>query len=122
MVNKTVFICEDDKANVEVMSLLLQELSAQVYLPKEYDSIIVQVTKENPACIIMDLSIGQISGITLIKELRSHKTTAHIPIILFSASADLELEAQKMSINAILKKPFEINDFKRVVSQYLAFT
>ena len=122
MVNKTVFICEDDKAIVEVMSLLLQELSAQVYLPKEYDSIIVQVTKENPACIIMDLSIGQISGITLIKELRSHKTTAHIPIILFSASADLELEAQKMSINAILKKPFEINDFKRVVSQYLAFT
>lgn len=74
-----------------------------------------------PDIIISDVMMPDKDGIQLIKELREHLSTSHIPIILLSAKSTLEskLEGLEHGANDYITKPFSSSYLKARVENLL---
>lgn len=61
-----------------------------------------------PDLIVCDLMLPGIDGFDVLKSIKQHELTAHIPVILLTARSDLESRLQGLNLNAdeYLSKPF----------------
>lgn len=69
--------------------------------------------KENPILIILDLKMPKLDGIQVIKEIKAHKKTSLIPIVILTSSkenSDLET-CYKLGANAYVVKPVQFAEF-----------
>ncbi len=73
----------------------------------------------HPELILTDYDLGGINGITLTKVLRSHSILA--PVILMTAHGSVEIfkEAFRAGCNAVLEKPFYLDELSRVLTETL---
>lgn len=72
-----------------------------------------------PVFILLDLRLPKISGLEVLKQLKSHSEFASIPVIVLTTSAedrDIE-EAYKLGCNSYIVKPVEFEKFMDVASQ-----
>lgn len=58
--------------------------------------------------ILMDLWIPEIGVENAINLMKNNKATQHIPVILFSAYAEIQEICHRANANGFLRKPFEI--------------
>lgn len=72
-----------------------------------------------PIFILLDLGLPKINGLEVLRQLKSHPTSAAIPVIVLTTSAedkDIQ-EAYKLGCNSYIVKPIEFNKFMEVTSQ-----
>ncbi len=69
--------------------------------------------------IVTDHQMPRVTGLELIKGLKSQKNTEAIPIILYSdqLTADLKTHALQAGAIAVLEKPFPLQEFLDLVAQ-----
>ena len=69
--------------------------------------------------IVTDHQMPRVTGLELIKGLKSQKNTEAIPIILYSGqlTADLKTHALQAGAIAVLEKPFPLQEFLDLVAQ-----
>ena len=69
--------------------------------------------------IVTDNHMPVMSGLQLIKKIKSINNLKHLPIVLFSGALTeaLQREAQENGANAVLAKPLNFPDLVQVVSQ-----
>lgn len=121
-VQKSILICDDDAAILEVTKTIL-ELSGYLVETKENtNDIIESVVRINPDLIIMDLWIPEVGGEETTMLLKADDRTRHIPIILFSANNDIERIASKTQAEDFIKKPYEIQELEEKVAKNLKRT
>ena len=76
-----------------------------------------------PRFIVTDMKMHRVEGLRLIETVRADESTRHIPIIVFSSSAeprDIE-RAYALGANAYCIKPMGFNNFSRALSSLLKF-
>lgn len=72
-----------------------------------------------PVFILLDLGLPKISGLEVLRRLRSHPKSAAIPVVVLTTSAedrDIQ-EAYKLGCNSYIVKPVEFDKFLEVASQ-----
>ncbi len=72
-----------------------------------------------PVFILLDLRLPKITGLEVLRELKSNSTYSAIPVIVLTTStedSDIE-EAYKLGCNSYIVKPVEFNKFMEVASQ-----
>ena len=67
----------------------------------------------------MDLWIPEIGGENAINLVKNNKDTQHIPIILFSANAEIENVCKRTNANGFIKKPFELDEFRETIKRHI---
>lgn len=75
-------------------------------------------TAPRPDLILLDLNMPKMNGTEALKELRSHKNLAHIPVILFttsSAEQDINM-SYKLGANSYIKKPGDFNKLVEIMT------
>ena len=70
------------------------------------DTVLIELEKEIPDLIILELQIAEHSGIELLHELRSYEDWANIPIIINSL-----VPRNNIHLNAKIMKQFYIKDY-----------
>ena len=72
-----------------------------------------------PVFILLDLGLPKISGLEVLRQLKSNSISAAIPVIVLTTSADNEdiQEAYRLGCNSYIVKPVEFNKFMEVTSQ-----
>ena len=72
-----------------------------------------------PVFILLDLGLPKISGLEVLRQLKSNSISAAIPVIVLTTSADHEdiQEAYRLGCNSYIVKPVEFNQFMEVASQ-----
>ena len=118
---KKVLIVEDNDLNLKLFNDLLTIKNYDIAISKDGMNIIELTIKEKPHLILMDIQLNGISGIDLIKELKNHKSTKHIPIIAITAFAmkDDEAKILKSGCDMYLSKPVSIDNFFKTVHQFM---
>jgi CheY-like chemotaxis protein len=100
-----------------ICSYILTELGWTVYTFTNCEHILDKLANINPDIIFMDNWIPNQGGIVATQTLKSSASYCHVPVIYFSANADIALLAQSAGADAYLAKPFELNELTAVIER-----
>lgn len=116
---KHILICDDDDGVIDIASIVLKEKGYRVQVCEDSNHIVEMVNTLKPNLILMDLWMPGTSGDIITRELKKRKATKKIPIIIFSASKDIEKVAKIVGADDYLPKPFDIEVLEEKVESLI---
>ena len=78
-----------------------------------------RTTTNTPKVILLDLKMPKVSGIEVLKKIKSNAETMGIPVVILTSSKedpDIK-ECYKLGVNSYVVKPVGFEDFSRTVAQ-----
>lgn len=118
MQKKKILVFDDDAAILEVVKIVLEEEGFFVE-SRQSASELDTISDNLPDLILLDKLLAGDNGAEIAKQLRMNNKTKHIPIILFSAESQKEIEIKNSGIVAFLPKPFDIDQLVKLVRKHL---
>lgn len=120
--SKRVLIVEDDPLNMRLVNDLLVSRGYKVSQAGTAREAIRLTYARHPDLILMDFHLPDGSGLDVTRRLKQDDRTKDIPIIALTASVHGEdqAEARKSGCDAFLAKPVAVNEFLRIVSEFLS--
>ena len=110
-----VLIVEDDNSIREMVSLALQDAGYDV-LDARDGELAFELLKGAPADVLLvDLRMPLMDGFEFIR--RYHGDGGRAPIIVLSASNDIDLTRHAVRAAAIVEKPFDLNELIATVGR-----
>lgn len=108
----------DDKANLlSLMRMILEDEHYQVSVLQDGKNAVDQVRATEPDLIILDLKLGETSGLDILQSLKAQRATADIPVIVYTAAVIEAEEVEQLVAQdparyagvSVLQKPFELD-------------
>ena len=112
---KCILIFDDDMEILLVCKIILEQKNYRVEIRSRCDNIIEDILTASPDLILMDLWIPEMGGENAIHLMKNNKATQHIPVILFSANAEIEEICNRCNANGFLSKPFDVLALKKII-------
>jgi two-component system response regulator FixJ len=105
--NQTVYIIDDDDAARQSLEFLLKSHKLTVQAYESAIAFLEALPNISSGCVITDVRMPGMSGIELLKRLRS--LTHPVPVIVITGHGDVPLavEAMKYGAEDFLEKPFD---------------
>jgi two-component system response regulator len=74
--------------------------------------------EERPKVILLDVKMPKITGLEVLKKLKSDERTRTIPVVLLTSSKEDNdiAEGYKLGVNSYIVKPVEFDNFVKAVS------
>jgi two-component system response regulator len=128
--SQELLLVEDDENDIELAMRALKgvDLLSRVHVVRDGKEALDYILGEayetqenaghNPIVVLLDLKLPKISGIEVLKKLKSHSRTAHIPVVILTSSKesnDLK-KCYEMGANSYIVKPYDLEDFTKAVS------
>lgn len=78
-----------------------------------------QPAQAEPAFVILDLGIPKVSGLDVLREIRSHDVTRRLPVVVLTSSTDHEdvRTAYRSGANSFIRKPTDPREFSETILQ-----
>lgn len=118
MKKRKILVADDDPAILDALQLILEMNDYQVVTSCEGQTITI-AHQELPDLLLLDIWMSGEDGREVAKALKSHAHTHTIPIILVSASQDIERSARESGAEDFIPKPFEMGELLNKVEKYL---
>lgn len=118
--NYHILLVEDNQPNARLMITYLCKLGYEVTWARDSQTMWKSLDQSLPALILMDVNLPDVDGLTLTRELRTHKKYKDLPIIAQTAMAmagdkEICLEA---GVNDYITKPIDLNQLADIIRQY----
>lgn len=107
--SKNIMIVDDDEGILDAVGMLLKYKGYQVTTCTNGNTILSMET-EFPDLVLLDIWMSGTDGRNVCKQLKRKELTKSIPIIMVSASKDIERSAIESGADGFLAKPFEISE------------
>ena len=115
---KKILIVEDDTALGDALCLLLEEAGYETRLLEQGD-LLLQNEYELPHLFILDRQLAGIDGLDLCRYLKAEPKSKAIPVILLSATPQVQKLAATAGADAFEEKPFRRQVLLPLISQLL---
>jgi CheY-like chemotaxis protein len=121
MCDYTILIVEDNPANLELVTDLLEAGGFSVRQARDASEGLQLARETLPDLILMDLSLPGRDGLSATRELKSDPVTQHIPVVALTAHAMLgdECVAREAGCNGYLTKPIDTRRFAQSLGVWL---
>ena len=105
--SSVVHVIDDDEALRESLAFLLGTARLEVRAYESATAFLDALARAEPGCIITDVRMPGISGVELLRRLKSLE--AAFPVIVITGHGDVPLAVEAMKLGAVdfLEKPFE---------------
>jgi CheY-like chemotaxis protein len=106
-----ILIAEDDPAVCRLYAAYAQSRGHTILVAKDGAETLVTAVTELPDLIMLDVMMPKLEGRDVLKQLKANPRTAHIPVVIVSASGgdqymrDLLLE---LGAHDVLEKPVDL--------------
>ncbi len=108
-----VMIVDDEPLNTAVVRKYM-ELEGYTNFITTHDATSARglIERENPDIILLDIMMPNVSGLDILKELRSTSASLQTPVIILTASTDQETKQRALDLGAtdFLTKPVDPSD------------
>jgi len=111
-------IADDDPGIVDAVEIILDFEGYEV-LSTVNGSTVLDMKTEFPDLLLLDIWMSGSDGRDICRELKQRLDTKSIPIIMISASRDIERSAYEAGADDFLAKPFEIDDLLGKIKRLL---
>lgn len=105
---KKILVADDDPAILDSLQLLL-ELAHYHVITTMDGQVIPYMKKDKPDLLLLDIRMGQVDGRDICRKLKTDESTKCIPIIMISASRDIEKSSHDAGADDFLAKPFDMD-------------
>jgi two-component system response regulator YesN len=114
--NKNILIVDDEEFILENLEVLLADICDNVYTAMNGKEALQVIKEQEINCVISDVMMPVMTGITFIKELREQGN--EIPVIFFTAYGDnaFLLETARYGAFDFITKP-DFKDLHEIVSK-----
>ena len=115
---KTILIADDDRAIVDSITAILDHSGYEVLNVNDGTSV-MQAVKALPDLILLDIQMPGHDGQTVCRQLKRQASTKDIPIMILSASIDVQQKAEMAGADDYLEKPFDMDTLQQKVFNLL---
>ena len=107
--NAEILIVDDNPANLEVLSNLLDGFGFDVLIAQDGESAIAKAIYDPPDLILLDIMMPGIDGFETCQRLKKNLVTKDIPILFLTALSDTVNKVKGLSIGAVdyIAKPLQ---------------
>jgi len=116
-----ILIIEDNEKNRKLCRDVLQVKGYQTIESETAEDGLKLAVEKRPACILMDIQLPGVDGITAMKRLKTSPNTAKIPVIAITASAMTHNRTTMLAegFDGYQTKPISLRDFLAEVERVL---
>ncbi len=115
---RTILIADDDGAIVDALTMLLQMEGYEVVSTLD-GTLLRRLGPDLPDLLLLDIWMSGENGKELCRLLKTQEQTRKLPIVLMSASRDVEESAREAGADAFLAKPFQMDELLETVEKLL---
>ena len=106
---KKILIVDDEPDIVDLLKIRIGSANYGIVTAEDGQDALEKIEQDIPDLLVLDIMMPKIDGYTLFKMLRTSPKYKHIPIIILTASVELEdvRKCIKEGVEAYLRKPYK---------------
>lgn len=116
---QTVLVIDDDSDIRDLIAETLIDEGYHVLTSGDGQTAVALAAAQPPGLILLDLMMPKMSGWQVIEELKASSRTSSTPVVLVSASRDLQTISRQLGAASCLAKPFDLDTLVKMVHAYL---
>ena len=116
---KNILIYDDDDEILLLCKAILSKYGFAVETLSRCENILNDIKSIQPHLILMDLWIPEIGGEKAIATVKENEATKNIPILIFSANADIKEICKKVNADGYVEKPFTVSSFIETIQTHI---
>ncbi len=116
---KTILVVDDELANAEVLSLILEEEGYRVFTAANGRQGLERVAELRPQLVILDYMMPIMNGATMGATLRADPKTRDIRILMNSSLNEAAVREGFGGYDAFLRKPYDIDALLHLIARLL---
>ncbi len=118
-----ILVVDDDEDILDLVGILLPRHGFTVEKVSKFGDTFMQAATFGPDLILLDINIKGCDGKEICKELKSPVSPfKNIPVILFSATTDLEKQTAASGADDFIQKPFDMLELVDKIKKYMSLT
>jgi two-component system response regulator VicR len=117
--SKRILILDDNQDILEIVHETLAYEQFDVKSTSESADVIPMVEEFNPDLVILDYRVAGTNGGELCRQIKAHPKFGDTPVIIFSAYINHQDELLAYGCDAIINKPFDLNELVEKVNSLL---
>ena len=119
-----ILIAEDEPSIIEALDFVLKRAGWSVSTVTEGDEILDAVRRQQPRMLVLDITLPKRSGFEVLKQLRSEKSTADMPVLVLTAKGQQQDRriAEELGADRFVTKPYSNADVVETVRALLGET
>ncbi|MDQ7772822.1 MAG: response regulator [Elusimicrobiales bacterium] len=115
-----VLVADDETDYLEIASRLLEEAGLRAARAATGAECLAAAAAEKPGLIVLDIGLPDMSGLDVLKSLKSDPALKEVPVLLFTVRSELDYVSSGLAGGAAgyVIKPFRPEDFVRRVRSF----
>ena len=114
-----VLVVDDEEDVLVLLSTMLANYGFEVETTTLPDKIYKSILMFEPEAILLDINLGNISGVEVCKGLKSHNRTKHIPIILVSGDPEIKDKCAECNADNCIGKPVDFDKLVKLIKGFI---
>src|SRR2546426_11826636 len=117
---KKILVVEDDLACREISSTLLRKAGYEVHEAEHAFAAICAMVRAGADLVLTDIRMPIVDGLALVRELKAHRDTSHIPVVAITGFDTPESRAAALRAGCCgyLTKPIDAREFPRQIAKF----
>lgn len=116
---KTILVVDDELANAEVLSLILEDEGYRVFCAANGRQGLQRIAETRPDLVVLDFMMPIMNGAEMGAALRADPQTQHIKILMNSSLTEDAVRANFGQYDSFLRKPYNIDAALKVIASLL---
>jgi two-component system, response regulator len=135
MRSKLILVVDDNPDHLELTVMTLQDCAPQAQIATARDGAAAldylcggsqqatDPTRPLPALVLLDLKLGKVSGLDVLRKIRAHAPSALVPVVMLTSSGECSdvSACYQAGANAFVRKPVNFADFTQKLQCVQAF-
>ena len=135
MSDKLILVVEDNPDHLELTVLTLEELglSAEIAVARDGAAALDYLfgqglhagrdVRRQPAFILLDMKLPKLSGLDVLRSVRSNPLTTLVPVIMLTSSSEHSdmVACYQSGANSFVRKPVDFVDFTEKLNRLQAY-
>jgi CheY-like chemotaxis protein len=116
-----ILIIDDNRINMELVTVVLRAEGYAILQAADAETGIALARDEQPALILMDLSLPGMDGLAATGLLQGEEATKQIPIVALTGHATPEDEVKALAAGCAgyIAKPIDTRTFPELIQQFI---
>lgn len=118
-VRKKILIVDDEEEILAFMARFLKRLEIDSITAISGEEAIELYKKNSFDCVLLDIHLGGMSGVEVLKNLKKMDPKVKAMIITGNICSDLKTDVHNLGVLDYIQKPIDLSDFKEKILTYI---